>query len=384
MNLLVLGGGAQGRVIATDLARARPADTVTVADLRQPAMPALPNLRWIEADASDLTALARLIAAYDLAVGALPSRFGYGAMQAAIDARRNLVDVSFAAEDPLALDGAARRAGVSIAPDCGLAPGLSHLLAGDAYARFGAPERLEILVGGVAQDASRPYGYVVTWSLDDLVEEYTRPARITRGGEVVELPVFAELVNETVDGAGTMESFLSDGLRTLLFTLPRVRDMEEKTLRWPGHVGGHPAALDARRRRRALQEGIPRALRRRPRRRSCRARGARTLAERDDAEANDGRPLRPHEQAHRHVPHDRVHDVRHGAIGGRGRVAATGCRAAGAGGREPEGGEIRAREDGGAGRALRGEGDRASAVTAQRRMQTRLAASRPPRTARTK
>jgi lysine 6-dehydrogenase len=236
MNLLVLGGGAQGRVIATDLARARPADTVTVADLRQPPMPALPNLRWIEADASNLTALARLIAAYDLAVGALPSRFGYGAMQAAIDARRNFVDVSFAAEDPLALDGPARRAGVSIAPDCGLAPGLSHLLAGDAYARFGAPERLEILVGGVAQDASRPYGYVVTWSLDDLVEEYTRPARFVRGGEVVELPVFAELVAETVDGAGTMESFLSDGLRTLLFTLPRVRDMEEKTLRWPGHV----------------------------------------------------------------------------------------------------------------------------------------------------
>ena len=121
-------------------------------------------------------------------------------------------------------------------PDCGLAPGLSHLLAGDAYARFGPPERLEILVGGVAQDPSRPYGYVVTWSLDDLVEEYTRPARFVRGGEIVELPVFAELVTESVDGAGAMESFLSDGLRTLLFTLPRVRDMEEKTLRWPGHV----------------------------------------------------------------------------------------------------------------------------------------------------
>jgi saccharopine dehydrogenase-like NADP-dependent oxidoreductase len=124
---------------------------------------------------------------------------------------------------------------VTIAPDCGLAPGLSHLLAGD-LAREGALERLEILVGGVAQDQARPYGYVVTWSLDDLVEEYTRPARIVRGGEPTELPVFSELVVEEVDGVGKMESFLSDGLRTLIHTLPKVRDMEEKTLRWPGHV----------------------------------------------------------------------------------------------------------------------------------------------------
>ena len=236
MKLLVLGGGAQGRVIASDLARSLPNAAVTVADLRRPDLPALPNLGFVEADASDATALARLISGFDLAVGALPSRFGFGAMRAAIDAKRNLVDVSFAAEDPLSLDEAARAAGVTIAPDCGLAPGLSHLLAGDLFARHGAPARLEILVGGVAQDASRPYGYVVTWSLDDLVEEYTRPARIVRGGRPVELPVFSELAREEVEGAGVMESFLSDGLRTLITTLPGVDAMEEKTLRWPGHV----------------------------------------------------------------------------------------------------------------------------------------------------
>jgi saccharopine dehydrogenase-like NADP-dependent oxidoreductase len=33
-----------------------------------------------------------------------------------------------------------------------------------------------------------------------------------------------------------MEAFLSDGLRTLVETLPQVPRMEEKTLRWPGHV----------------------------------------------------------------------------------------------------------------------------------------------------
>ena len=236
MKIVVLGGGAQGKVIAADLARSLGDSTVTVADVREPVLPKLGNLSWVEADASDKSALARLIAGYDLAVGALPSRFGFGAMEAAIDAGKNLVDVSFAAQDPLTLDAAAKRAGVTIAPDCGLAPGLSHLLAGDLYKRRGAPEMLEILVGGVAQDPSRPYGYVVTWSLDDLLEEYTRPARIVRDGRPIELPVFSETRPEQVAGVGAMEAFLSDGLRTLIQTLPNVRQMEEKTLRWPGHV----------------------------------------------------------------------------------------------------------------------------------------------------
>ena len=233
MKILVLGGGAQGRVIAADLARSLPHD-ISVADVRKPDVPA--DVRWVEADASDKSALARLIAGYDLAVGALPSRFGFGAMEAAIDAGKPLVDVSFAAQDPLQLDARAKAKGVTIAVDCGLAPGLSHLLCGDLYGRHGAPEKLEILVGGVAQDKTRPYGYVVTWSLDDLVEEYTRPARIVRDGKATEVPVFTDLMVEEIDGVGPMESFLSDGLRTLIDTLPGVTTMEEKTLRWPGHV----------------------------------------------------------------------------------------------------------------------------------------------------
>jgi lysine 6-dehydrogenase len=234
MKILVLGGGAQGRVIAIDLARSLTTDSVTVADVREPWLPE--GVTWVEADAADKSALARLIAEYDLAVGALPSRFGFGAMEAAIEARKPLVDVSFAGEDPLTLDARARAAGVTIAVDCGLAPGLSHLLCGDLFERHGAPEKLEILVGGVAQDKTRPYGYVVTWNLDDLVEEYTRPARIVRGGKAIDVPVFTDLMVEDIDGVGPMESFLSDGLRTLIDTLPGVTTMEEKTLRWPGHV----------------------------------------------------------------------------------------------------------------------------------------------------
>jgi saccharopine dehydrogenase-like NADP-dependent oxidoreductase len=235
-QILVLGGGAQGRVIAADLARALPDARIRVADVRAPRLPRLPNLDWVEADLSSADTVARLLRESDMGVGALPSRLGLQAMKAAIEARRNLVDVSFTAEDPLALDAAAHQAGVTIVPDCGLAPGLSNLLVGRALAEGPPPDRITILVGGVAQDASQPYGYVVTWSLDDLVEEYVRPARIVANGETTTVPVFSGLEELEVDGVGTMEAFYSDGLRTLLDTVSGVREMGEKTLRWPGHA----------------------------------------------------------------------------------------------------------------------------------------------------
>ena len=242
MKILVLGGGAQGRVIATDLARelgrpdrSGPPARITVADVRDPRI-AAPNLAWTQADCSDPGVVVRLMREHDLAVGALPSRYGLATMRAAIVAKRDLVDVSFCAEDALDLDAEARAAGVAIVPDAGLAPGISNLVAGEAYARRGAPDELLIMVGGVARDPSRPYGYTVTWSLDDLNEEYVRPARIVRDGRKVAVPVFSDLERVQVAGVGEMEAFLSDGLRSLMDTLPGVRTMEEKTLRWPGHV----------------------------------------------------------------------------------------------------------------------------------------------------
>jgi saccharopine dehydrogenase-like NADP-dependent oxidoreductase len=241
MRILVLGGGAQGRVIAGDLATALPRAQITVADLRHTTPAEAGNLKTLEADLSDRATVVRLLGECDLAVGALPSRYGYATMQAAIEAGRTLVDVSFSAEDPLALDDDARRTGVSILPDCGLAPGISNLVIGRAVAERAVPDEITIYVGGVAQDPSRPYGYVVTWSVDDLLEEYVRPARIVKDGAPVEVPVFSGYERLKVDGLGVdgrdqLEAFYSDGLRTLLYTVPGVRSMGEKTLRWPGHA----------------------------------------------------------------------------------------------------------------------------------------------------
>src|SRR5205085_5678416 len=106
---------------------------------------------------------------------------------------------------------------------------------------------LVILVGGVAQGRSRPYGYVVTWSVGDLLEEYVRPARIVREGRAETVPVFSGYERVVIEGAGEMEAFYSDGLRTLIETMPGVREMGEKTLRWPGHVEAVRPLLESNR-----------------------------------------------------------------------------------------------------------------------------------------
>ena len=225
MKILVLGGGRQGSVIAADLARSF---DVTVADARRVRVPGA------RVSVQDLSppALGRLLPRFDLVVGALPSRFGFAAAEAAIEARRPMVDISFFAEDPFRLDRAARAAGVAFVPDAGLSPGISNLVVGHLTAGRTA-RRLEIRVGGIA--ASQRQDYVATWSLDDLIEEYTRPARIKVAGRVRRVPALSGVAPVRVPGVGTLEAFFSDGLRTLLRTV-RARDMAEKTLRWPGHA----------------------------------------------------------------------------------------------------------------------------------------------------
>lgn len=245
MKVCVLGGGRQGRVIAAALA---PHADVTLADAHPVRVPAV---RSLETDLSEPATLVRLIRGFDLAVGALPARLGTTAARAAIEAGRNYIDIAFTPGNPRDLDAEARKAGVTIVPDCGLAPGLSNLIAGRALAR-GTPDEIHIKVGGFAADPDRPYGYVVTWSPENLLEEYTRPARIVREGRVMTVPALSGLERVKVDGIGELEAFFTDGLRTLLDC--GVRNMTEKTLRWPGHAGAIRPLLEGGRFSRKIQE----------------------------------------------------------------------------------------------------------------------------------
>lgn len=254
MKLLVLGAGLVGGPIALDLA-ADAGNEVTAVD-RAPAalarverafaqrrgIPACDAasssrglLRTIAADLADEATVARLASEADLVVNAAPGCLGYSVLRTVLDVGRSAVDIAFFPEDPFTLDALAKQRGVAAIVDAGVAPGLSHMLSGYAHAQLEQTDSIRIDVGGLPSERAWPYEYKAVFSPRDVIAEYTRPARLVENGQPVVRPALTEPERLDVPGVGTLEAFNSDGLRTLLSTLP-VPDMKEKTLRYPGHA----------------------------------------------------------------------------------------------------------------------------------------------------
>jgi lysine 6-dehydrogenase len=234
-RVLVLGGGMIGSAVALDLVKAKVA--VTVADTRPQALAAARagGADAVSCDVSDPMAVRPLLERHDLVVGALPSALGFGFLETVIAAGRDAVDISFMAEDALALDGAARRSGSTIVVDCGVAPGVSNLMVGYAASRLDAVDSVEIYVGGLPRERRWPFDYKAGFAPFDVIEEYVRPARLVEHGKVVVREALSEPELMDFPGLGTLEAFNTDGLRTLVQTID-APFMKEKTLRYPGHV----------------------------------------------------------------------------------------------------------------------------------------------------
>lgn len=233
-TFVVFGGGMQGRVAAGDLASE--GHDVVVADVRAPAQ--LPEgARHEPADALVATDVARVAKGADACILALPSAIARRGLENLVAAGARVADVSFTPEPPLDLDAAAKRAGACVVVDVGVAPGLSHILAGMASRELGGLDRLEILVGGLPMAPPRYFHHAVYFNPRDLVAEYLRPARAREAGQdVAPHPLEAPVKAHHDPEYGELDAFLSDGLRTLLGSFPRCATMEERTLRWPGHL----------------------------------------------------------------------------------------------------------------------------------------------------
>jgi lysine 6-dehydrogenase len=239
MKVIVLGCGMIGSVIARDFSGSVDCEiTVADRDLRRAerTASAIGGAAWTRIDTTDKPDLVEKLGAFDLVLGALPGDFGYVALEAAVEAGVDMVDVSFTPENPLELDGEAQRAGITVIPDCGVAPGLSNMLVGHACSRLERVRDIHIMVGGIPETPVPPLGYTVTWSAEGLIDEYVRPASIVEGGRVVEVPALSGLEEIDFPGVGRLEAFYTDGLRTLVGSFPGVENMWEKTLRYPGHI----------------------------------------------------------------------------------------------------------------------------------------------------
>ncbi|MEC7646058.1 MAG: saccharopine dehydrogenase C-terminal domain-containing protein [Bacteroidota bacterium] len=231
-KIIVLGAGLVGGVIAKDLAIKH---SVTSVDISKKKLKKLSGIKTICADISNKKTIQHLIKDYDLVVGAVPGFMGYKMMENVIRAGKNIVDISFYPEDPFELDKLAKEQKVIAVMDCGVAPGMGNIIFGHHNSKMEITN-YECLVGGLPEKREWPYEYQAVFSPIDVIEEYIRPARYVQNSAVVIKEALSDTELVDFDEIGTLESWNSDGLRTLIKTMKHVPNMIEKTLRYPGCV----------------------------------------------------------------------------------------------------------------------------------------------------
>lgn len=235
-KIVVLGSGMVGSAIALDLSKKH---HVTVTDLSADALKRInvksSAIKTQLLNVTDQNALAQALIPFDLVVCAVPGFLGFYTLKRIIEAEKNVIDISFFPENALELDSLAKEKGVTAIVDCGVAPGMDNLILGRENELLRLTD-FECLVGGLPKIKKWPFFYKAPFSPTDVIEEYTRPARYVENSHEIVKPALSDVEHVQFDEVGTLEAFNSDGLRSIIHTMPHIPNMKEKTLRYPGHV----------------------------------------------------------------------------------------------------------------------------------------------------
>jgi lysine 6-dehydrogenase len=233
-----------GATIAQDLVKSRQVDEVTLYDFDRSKLRTLAlkerssKLTTKVHDVRRTMETTRLLKRSDVAIGALPHGLSEYAISSAIEARVNFVDLIFGWRFGQAeVNAACKRRGITMIPACGLAPGLTNILSMAAAEEMDKVREVHIKVGGIPEKPKPPLNYRIVFSFQAVLEEYLRKARIIKDGRIVDVPALSGLDTITFrPPIGKCECFYTDGLSTLVQTIREVRQMDEKTIRWPGHA----------------------------------------------------------------------------------------------------------------------------------------------------
>jgi saccharopine dehydrogenase-like NADP-dependent oxidoreductase len=235
-SIIVLGAGMVGSAIAIDLSKNH---DVTISDFNVDVLEKVKmkcnSLNTLHLDVTNEASFRKAILPFDLVVCAVPGFLGFQTLKNIILAKKDVVDISFFSENSLDLNDLARENNVTAIVDCGVAPGMDNVILG-YYNEIMKITDFECLVGGLPKNKKWPFSYKAPFSPVDVIEEYTRPARYVEHGEMVVREALTDCEYVDFDKVGTLESFNSDGLRSIIDTMPHIPNMKEKTLRYPGHV----------------------------------------------------------------------------------------------------------------------------------------------------
>jgi saccharopine dehydrogenase-like NADP-dependent oxidoreductase len=235
-NIIVLGAGMVGSAIAIDMVRKH---HVSLADVNRKglnkAKDKCKDLNLVELNVTNETLLQSTIKPFDLVICAVPGFLGFQTLKSVIEAGKNVVDISFFPENALELDDLAKKNGVTAIVDCGVAPGMDNIILGYYNEKLKLTD-FECLVGGLPKVKKWPFYYKAPFSPIDVIEEYTRPARYVENFKLITKEALTDCEYLNFDNIGTLESFNTDGLRSIIHTMSHIPNMKEKTLRYPGHV----------------------------------------------------------------------------------------------------------------------------------------------------
>jgi lysine 6-dehydrogenase len=235
-KVIVLGAGMVGSAMAIDMAKKH---DVTLTDIRKDVLQKVKqkcnDLSIIQLDVTEKSNLQKAVEEFDLVICAVPGFLGFQTLQWIIGAGKHVVDISFMPEDVLEINELAKEKNVTAIVDCGVAPGMGNIILGYYNEKMKVTD-FECLVGGLPKTKKWPFAYKAPFSPVDVIEEYTRPARYVEHGQLVVREALSDCEYVDFDSVGTLEAFNSDGLRSLIHTMPQIANMKEKTLRYPGHV----------------------------------------------------------------------------------------------------------------------------------------------------
>jgi lysine 6-dehydrogenase len=257
---VVLGAGRQGVAAAYDLALFGQADSLALLDIDQAVAQAgaarlnsllgKPIASGHQVDAGDVSTVAPHLDGASGLISSVHYVFNLEMTKLAIAKKVHMTDFggnTGVVREQLALDGEAAAAGVTIVPDCGMGPGLNVSLGTYVMELVEVPEEVLIWDGGLPQNPQEPWNYVSTFNLGGLTNEYDGNAFFLRDGAVTPVPCFSGYeVLEFPHPLGKLEAFVtSGGLSTAPWTFEgRLKRLENKTLRYPGHVAQFKAFSD--------------------------------------------------------------------------------------------------------------------------------------------
>ncbi|MGI9034653.1 MAG: saccharopine dehydrogenase C-terminal domain-containing protein, partial [Pyrinomonadaceae bacterium] len=256
MKILVLGAGRMGHGAVYDLIHNSPGvEFVTVADFDLAKAEQIARtigsekIRARQIDVSNYAAVIDLMNGHDAAISCVNYWFNASLSRAAIKTGCNFCDLggnNYVVDEQLALDAEALQAGISIIPDCGLAPGMVSILAMHGARRFDKLREIHIRVGGLPQHPKPPLNYQLVFSVEGLINEYIERARVVRGGEITEVDSMTELESLSFAGFPALEAFqTSGGTSTLPDTFfGKVKELDYKTIRYAGHCEKFKTLID--------------------------------------------------------------------------------------------------------------------------------------------